>query len=228
MKREANPIPGSTRPLSGLAGENGTAENLVGNIEFSPDGRFVIVSEKITNTLVVYSLDENGKPGDPLPQPSAGRTPFGAGFTERGTFIVSEAFGNAPGGSAVSSYRVNADGTLQVISRSVATRQTASCWVELTDDQQYAFISNAPAGTLSSMKVHPDGSLTLLEAVAGELGQGAFLLDAEITGKYLYVVAEALEEIAVYEISADGKLTYRKSIKNDLLKARTFTGLAGF
>ena len=46
-----------------------------------------------------------------------------------GVIVVSEAFNDAPGQSAASSYQVLANGNLQVISGSVHETQTAGCWI---------------------------------------------------------------------------------------------------
>src|SRR5439155_25216085 len=87
------PLPGSTRPLSAAA--VGPAQ-----IQFSPDGRLLVVTEKATNLIDSYVVGPDGLAAGPTPQPSAGATPFGFDFDKRGHLIVSDAFGGAPGLSA--------------------------------------------------------------------------------------------------------------------------------
>ena len=212
-------IPGATKPLSGSAAPGG--------IVFSADGQYLVVTEKNTNLLTVYAIDRHGKPSDPVSYPSEGVTPFGATVTKEGILLVSEAFGGMPDASAVSSYQITKTGELSPVTSSAATSQTAACWIELSDDEQYAYSSNTPSGTLSSFRVGRDGSLTLTESIAGEVGAGAFLLDTEITDGYLYVVAGAQEEIIVFS-AEEGQLTLVERIANNLFEVGQFTGLAGF
>ena len=86
------PLPGSTRPLSAAAPDPA-------QVEFSPNGRQLVVTEKATNMIVTYEV-RRGYASGPNAQPSAGQTPFGFGFDRRGLLIVSEAFGGAPDASA--------------------------------------------------------------------------------------------------------------------------------
>ncbi|MDH5725483.1 MAG: lactonase family protein, partial [Nitrospira sp.] len=91
------PIPGSTQSLSGPA----TAP---AQIEFNPEGNTLVVTEKATQIINTYTVDDDGVAVGPASQPSSGVTPFGFSFNKRGVLIVSEAFGGAPNASAVSSY----------------------------------------------------------------------------------------------------------------------------
>jgi len=68
------PIQGATYGLSGT----GVGPAQVG---FSPDGRFLVVSEKATNRLVVFPVARGGRLGDPEVVASAGQTPFGFAFS---------------------------------------------------------------------------------------------------------------------------------------------------
>src|SRR4029079_14381215 len=97
------PISGSTRPLSG--GATGPAQ-----VQFSPDGDLLVVTEKTTNLIDTYTVDRHGIANGPTTHPSSGATPFGFAFSKRGTLIVSEAIGGTPGLSAVSSYDLDDDG----------------------------------------------------------------------------------------------------------------------
>lgn len=215
--------------LKPIDGSNVHLDNAVaGNIEFSPDGKYLVVSEKNTNNLTIFPIDKDGKPGETYVQKSNGTTPFGASFTADGAFLVTEAFGGAPGQGAVTSYKFNKDGKLEVISGSVGTHQTASCWVELNDTDTYAYTANTPDGTISSFRVGPDGSLELLESIDGVTEAGAFVLDTEIADDYLYQIANTTEEIVIFKIGEDGRLTFLEAVNNPMYDAGEFTGIAGF
>ena len=64
------PLPGSSRPLS-------TASPGPAQIEFTPDGRQLVVTEKMTNRIVTYRVG-SGYASAPNPQPSAGQTLSGS------------------------------------------------------------------------------------------------------------------------------------------------------
>lgn len=55
-----------------------------------------MVTEKATNKIVTFQLDQEGLPGQAQVQDSNGPTPFGFAFGKRGQLFVSEAFGGAP------------------------------------------------------------------------------------------------------------------------------------
>ena len=88
-----------------------------------------MVSEKGTNSLSVYAIGADGVASGPVSTTSSGPTPFGFGFDQTGTLVVSEAFGGGVGASAVSSYHVARGGAISLVSGSVPTTQTAACWI---------------------------------------------------------------------------------------------------
>ncbi len=81
-----SPIPGSTRALSGT--NVGPAQ-----VAFSPDGQRLVVTEKTTNRLDVYTVDGDGVASAATSTASAGGTPFGFSFGHRDELFVSEAAG---------------------------------------------------------------------------------------------------------------------------------------
>jgi 6-phosphogluconolactonase (cycloisomerase 2 family) len=197
------PLAGSTRNLSG------TATTDPAQIQFSPDGGFLVVTEKATNLIDVYAIDVGGLPSDPVVQPSSGTTPFGFDFSTQGFLIVSEAFGGAPEASAVSSYDLTADAMLNVVSPSVATTQTAACWIEVSQNGRFAYTTNTDSGTISGYSVNPQsGALTLLdEGVAAETGVGSAPIDMALSrdGRFLYVLNSGTDEIIGFEVSAGNR-----------------------
>jgi len=125
------PIPSSTRSLSGS--NVGPAQ-----VAFSPDGRRLVVTEKNTNLIDVYSVDRNGLASGPVSTASPGATPFGFAFGPRDLVFVSEAAGSA------SSYDLDRRGGLRLVSGAVSTRQGAPCWAVVTTDGDSATRATAP------------------------------------------------------------------------------------
>ena len=194
-------IAGSTRPLSTSA--SGPAQ-----ISFTPDGQALVVTEKAANAISTYAV-VNGVASAPVVTPASGITPFGFGFTQNGTLVVSEAFGGAAGASAVSSYDAAANGGWSVISGSVPTTETSACWIGVTNSGRYAYSANTGSGTISGFSIH-QGALTRLDAngVTATVGAGTAPADLATSrdSKYLYVRAGGTNQIAIFTISADGSL----------------------
>jgi len=197
------PLAGSTRPLS-------TAASGPAQIAFTPGGRALVVTEKATNVISTYLLNADGTASGPIVTPSSGPTPFGFGFTNRGALIVSEAFGGAVDGSAVSSYVPAGAGTWSVVSGSAATTETAACWIVVTKNGRFAYTTNAGSGSISGYAVR-DGALELLDAdgVTGNIGAGTGPTDMAIARNsgFLYALAPASHNIAAFAIGPDGSLT---------------------
>ena len=196
------PLADSVRPLS-------EAVTAPAQIAFTPDGSVLVVTEKSTNRLVTYAVGSNGRPGEPTIHASVGTTPFGFAFGKRSQLFISEAFGGAPNASAVSSYTISHQGDLQVISPSVGTTQTAACWVVVTNDGRFAYVTNTGSGSISSYGISFDGDLTLLNAIAAETGPGSGPIDIGLThdGRFLYVLSSAGGKIDAFRVQAQGGLT---------------------
>jgi 6-phosphogluconolactonase (cycloisomerase 2 family) len=197
------PIAGSSRSLSSSAA--GAAQ-----VEFSPDGRWLVVTEKATNVIDTYAVNGAGMATGPVVNASVGATPFGFSFAPNGVLVVSEAFGGAPDASAVSSYRLQPSGALGVISPSVATTETAACWILITPNGRYAYTTNTGSGTISGYRMER-GTLTLLDAdgVTGTTGAGSGPIDLAMTrdGAFLYSLNSGTGTVSAFSISSTGALT---------------------
>jgi 6-phosphogluconolactonase (cycloisomerase 2 family) len=192
-------IADSTRPLSGPTAAPG-------QVSFSPDGDVLVVTEKGTNLLDTYTIDQDGRANGPVTHPSSGNTPFGFAFSKRGDLVVSEANG-VPGGSAASSYELD-DGRLELVSGSVATNQGAACWVVITKNGHYAYTSNAASGSISGFRIGRDGSLGLLNADGrtGVTGDNPSDMALSKNSQYLYARIGRTGSISAFEVRGNGSL----------------------
>ena len=197
------PIPNSTRPLSAAA--TGPAQ-----IEFTPDGDTLVVTEKATSKIDLYSVDD-GVASGPAVRDSNGVTPFGFAFDKRGRLIVSEAFGGAPNQAALSSYSVSEDGNaLSVISPSVKDNQSAACWVVVTENGRYAYTTNTGSGSISGYRVARDGTLSLLgDGLTAVIGAGTGPIDAALSkgSQFLYVLNSGIGTVSGYRVEPNGSLS---------------------
>jgi 6-phosphogluconolactonase len=197
-------IPGSSRALT-QAGAG------AGQISFNAQGDLLVVTEKNTNRIDTFEIDRDGLPGDARVQPSAGTTPFGFAIGRRDRLFVSEAAGGAVNGSAVSSYDVDDDGTVQVISASVPTKQTAACWVVTTVDGRFAYTTNNGSGSISGYAIGFRGDLTPLSRdgrTATTGGDGSTPADMALSrgGQFLYSVNTTAGTITGFFIAPNGGL----------------------
>ncbi|MEZ4702939.1 MAG: beta-propeller fold lactonase family protein [Rhodothermales bacterium] len=193
-----------TRPL-------GAGQTDLPQIGFSPDGRFLVVTDKPTNTITTYVVDGSGVAGQPNTQTSSGQTPFGFAFTPDDVLIVSEAFGGGTDASAASSYRIHANGALEAISAVIPTTETAACWAETTANGKFAYVTNTGSSTVTGYAVAQDGSLSLLDASGetGHTGAGSRPVDLAIAGNaFMYVHSKGTDTLTGFAIDAQtGALT---------------------
>jgi hypothetical protein len=197
------PIPGSAQPLSQAA--PGPAQ-----IEFSPNGRHLVVTEKGTNQIVTYAVGGDGHAGPPVATPSAGMTPFGFSFRSNGLLVVSEAVGGAPGAGLVSTYRIQADGTVAAVDPAVPDHQSAPCWIVVTQDGRFTYTTNTASSSISGFRIRPNGTLELLNASGVTATSDPGPIDAALSGgssAYLYVLNAGGGSITVYRVEHNGALT---------------------
>lgn len=195
-----SPIAGATQPLSGAA----VAPAQVG---FSPNGGTLVVTEKATRTITLYDVDGAGLASAPRPQASAGMTPFGFAFDTRGVLVVSEAFGGAVGASATSSYGANLGSGLLLRSASVGNGQAAACWVAITPNNRYAYVTNTASGNVSGYSLDQDGRLALLgSGISGTTGAGPIDMSITPDGRRLFTLDGAAQQLSNFAVRADGSL----------------------
>ncbi|HET7489678.1 MAG TPA: beta-propeller fold lactonase family protein [Acidimicrobiales bacterium] len=193
------PLAGSTRPLSGTA----TAP---AQVSFTPDGTRLLVTERATQRIDVYTVGAGGLATGPNVAPSAGPTPFGFGFDNKGHAIVSEAFGGAADASAVSSYAVTGGG-LETVSASVPTTETAACWIAVTNNGKFAYAGNAGTNSVTGYRVAPDGSLAVLDADGKTASAAAGVTDLALSRNSRFLYGRLSNRtVGVWAVAADGSL----------------------
>jgi 6-phosphogluconolactonase len=197
-----SPIANSSRGLSTTSA--GPAE-----VSFDPSGAWLVVTEKNTNKIDTWKVTSTGLAIGRVINASSGITPFGFTFTSQGVLAVTEAFGGAADASAVSTYTISADGTLNVISASTPTTETSACWIVATNNSKFVYATNASSASVSGFSVR-DGALDLLVA-GGKSGQtGAGATDVAITenSQYLYTLNGGSHTISIFGVSQSrGDLT---------------------
>jgi len=198
---ELTVLDGSARALS--------ADADPAQIAFSPDGRTLVVTERGTNSISAFTVDDRGYADGPATIGSSGATPYGFDFTGKGALVVTEAFGGEIGAAAASSYALAKPGRLTPISASIRDTRSEVCWAATTADGRFAFVTNFGDGTISSYAIGGDGSISLLEPVAAStrLGEKG-IRDEAISrdGRYLYAIDADAQRVFGWTVGHDGRL----------------------
>ncbi len=197
-------IPGSTRFLSNRGQGDSTTP---ATLQFTPDGRQLILTEADGDVISVFTLGTNNTPSEPTIVPVPGTTPTGTAFAKDRFLIVAEAAGDRTGEGTVSSWQVLSNG-LSAITPSTATGQTATCWVAVDRTGNSAYFANYEDRNLSRFRVGSDGSLSLAEARAADLGDDGFPTDVAISrdNRWLYVLCDTRNSVIGFRIQTDGTL----------------------
>lgn len=172
------PIPGSTLSLS-------SAATNPAQIQISPNADLLVVTERGTNLVDVYTLDADGLPSGPIVNASAGLAPFGFSFGTANRILVSEA-----GTNSASSYAVPADGHLQTISPAVPNGQRGVCWLAITPDGKFAYTANTGSSSITGYQIDSDGSLQLInsDGKTAEVTDRPFDIAVSRDGQFLHVL----------------------------------------
>jgi 6-phosphogluconolactonase len=189
-----SPIPGSTSSLATpFTPDNGFgfAAPLPSQVIFSPDGRELTVPERTSNgfqgQMDTFAIAANGKPGRVQANASNAFIPFGLAWDPNGHLIVANAgspFVDPQFQGSASSY--SRSGTTVTAIDNKSSNGLATCWVSITSNGKYAFMSNQHSQDLSRFAIGQNGQLTLLGKVPTS-GPGA---DTALTSdsSYLYVL----------------------------------------
>jgi 6-phosphogluconolactonase (cycloisomerase 2 family) len=206
----------SSRPLSG-------ASTAPAQVSFTSDGRSLVVTERGTNSIDVYTMDDDGRAQGPFVYASAGPVPFGFAIDRQDTLLVSE----AGAGGGASSYRVGGGGVLTPVTSMVMTGQRAACWAILSKNGQFGYVTNAGTGNISGFAIGSNGALSLLNAdgVTATTGGNPTDMAMAHNGRFLYARVAALSQIAIFAVNADGSLTALPALTGT---PAGLVGLAGF
>lgn len=222
---------GKLKPIDGSLAYLSTGNSGAASLSFSPDGQFLLVTEKLTNKIDAFHVQINGTLAPIVTNASAGPGAFSVLFAPNGAALVTET-GPAGGtnASAISSYAVLANGTLSPVSTSVPTLGAATCWNVVTPDGQFVYTSNAGTSTVSGFAIGATGALTpVAGTVVGTNPAGSTNLDLAISsdGKFLYTLDSGTGTVSIFGINQDGTLTSLGDV-GGLSASAGLNGIAAF
>jgi 6-phosphogluconolactonase len=218
-------IPNSTRFL--------TTNNSEGaSLAFSPNGQFLVVTERATNHIDVFQVQADGTLSPIVVNTDSEPGTFSATFAPSGALLISET-GPAGGSDAstISSLSILANGTLSPISAGVGTLGNANCWNAATPNGLWVYVSNAASSTISGFHIGKDGSLTPIGAtVLGINPTGSGNLDIAVTAdsQFLYSLNSGNGTIGVFQIEQEGGALVNLS-EDPVISAKAgFNGIAAY
>jgi 6-phosphogluconolactonase len=226
LKEDGNlmPIANSVRFLS-------TNTSGAASLSFSPDGRFLVITERLTNDIDVFSVQEDGTLAPIVVNQDALPGTFGVAFAPNGAALVVETGpAGAQNGSTISSYAVQEDGTVLSISAGVPTLGAATCWDVVTPDGRFVYTNNAGSFNISGFAIGSNGTLTPLpNTVQASDPNGSANIDMTISsdGKFLYSLNAGIGTVGIFGINKDGSLSNLGSIGGVSAKSG-FNGIAAF
>ena len=208
-----------------LTGTNSGASS----ISVSPNGKWLIVIEKASNSIDVFPILADGTLGTVVANKSVTAGVFATVFTPGGQLIVSE---NQPNSgtdtSSISSYTVNANGTLTAITQSIPTFGNGNCWNAITPNGKWVFVDNSATSSVAGFSISSAGALSpIANTVVSTLPEGSTNLDMAVSadGKYLFNLLSGAGAISVFTINANGTVNQLGSIEG-LPQTVGFNGIA--
>ena len=217
-------IPNSIRFLT-------TNNSEAASLAFSPDGQFLLVTERATNNIDVFRIQGDGTLGPIVINQNSDPGTFAITFSPNGAALIAET-GPAGGvnASTIASYAVAPDGTLSPITNDVPTLANATCWDVATPDGRWVYTSNPGSTTISGFAVSSTGALTpVAGTVVGTTPSGSVNLDIAVSAnsKFLYTLDSGSGTISTFGINQDGSLN-NLGEAGDLSAHAGFNGIAAF
>ncbi|MGH2649558.1 MAG: lactonase family protein [Ginsengibacter sp.] len=197
-------IQGSTQSLSATSVD-------APQISFTPNGDWIVVTEKATNIISTFRVKNNGSVNPGIFTPSVGQTPFGFDFSRNRFMIVSNAVGGAAGAGSATSYITGSNGVPKDINGAVPDLQAAPCWFATTKFGRFAYTTNTATNNISSYYVAPWGGLYLVQSEAAKTDMGPLDIVVATNNYYVYELNSKSNTIGGYHRKFFGGLEFINS-----------------
>lgn len=200
------PIPNSTRII------DNTQPTAPAQIGFNKSGTVLLITEKATNTLTTYLVQQDDTPAlQPLKRPSAVPTPFGFTFGDRDFVFITEA--NQGNLGETVSYRI--DRVTGEVSNAVdrIEQGNAACWTVLSSDQTVGYTTNTADGTVSLYRVNFNGTMDYFFNPSGDtpIASGAGVRDAVLlqNNHFLFTLNNGEGRVRSFWVNRSGAIAPR-------------------
>jgi 6-phosphogluconolactonase (cycloisomerase 2 family) len=193
---------GGLTPIAGSTNVLGPDQTTPSQVELTRDARQLVVTQRGTSTISTFAVSKAGVASPTGTYTSAVGGPFGFAFAKNDVFVVSDA--GSPSGA--SSYRLERDGRVTVLTPIAVSGQRAACWTVISKNGRYAYVANG-GGNVTGYRIDANGYLEPLDAGITAFIPGA-ATDEAISGNglYLYVRNAAFARVEAFRIGSDGSL----------------------
>jgi DNA-binding beta-propeller fold protein YncE len=194
------PVPAWNRALDLGTTSTSAFTSTPGEVAFSPSGGQVIVTTKnSTNAIDVFNLGPFGAPAPtPVVNSEPAAVPFALAFNAAGQMLVTEA-----GPNAVESFWLSPGGTLAPIA-TLATGESATCWIAGPTDGSLFFASNAGSASLTGLRSF-GGPIVATSTTSTDPGTVDATLSSD--GQYLYSQTGGNGVVDEFHVNFGGSLT---------------------
>jgi hypothetical protein len=241
-------LPGSVEPLSVTGNENAVPAQ----IAFDNTGRTLTVTHRAplplgfpfnlpgSSRIDTFVLNADGTPGPAVVNAAVGDVPndfapFGFAFDPSNRLLVTNAFG-----PSISSYAINTTtGALTFIpgGNTTVPGTFAPCWIAITPDGRFAFLSNTGSDDITRLSIATDGTTTVLGTTALPGAGSAADIVLSPDGRFLTVLSVVAANLGpppaadtsqadTYAVGTDGSLTLLADGQTPATLAGGVTGLA--
>jgi 6-phosphogluconolactonase (cycloisomerase 2 family) len=160
-----------------------TVNTNAAQIGISPDGHWIMVTERGIDQIDVIPLSDDQTPGALHKVASAGHGPFGFAFSDALRLYIAESVHGS-----TSAYDLDLDGSLSVLASALSTGQGATCWLAISPDNKWVYVTNTSSRSISSYRVADDGGLSLTASIATTTAGPPIDVVVDTTGEHLSVV----------------------------------------
>ncbi len=220
-------IDGNLKRIPGAIGYLSTAISGGSSVSFTPDGKFLIVTERVTNKVDSFPVNADGTLGKAVVKadPSAGL--FLLAISPSGVAVSLE-----PGSGIITASIINPDGSLTALS-TAADSDGGTCWNVFTPNGKYMYAADTAGDTISGFTLSGSGILAPISAtnLAAHLTPGSKALDLAVSsdGGYLYSTNAGNGGVGIWTINADGTLTAQTFVTLPSADATAgFNGIAAY
>jgi len=212
---------GRMQPIGGSNTIMAEPKSSPGQVGFDASGRFLVVSARFSggtkpgrDSFEVFRVSRAGLPRAMPKLVSVPEEPYAFAFSSRNEMMVANAGNNAPLASTASSYRLDPDGGWTRVA-SQPTSQTAGCWIAITHDDRFAYLSNGGAPTVVPYSLSPGGAFRNNGGLIKVSGLGG---DVAVTPGFLYALntdpsgilardPDAHADVDGFRVGQDGRVT---------------------
>ncbi|MEA2221296.1 MAG: hypothetical protein QOJ35_3922 [Solirubrobacteraceae bacterium] len=199
-------------------------ESSPGQVGFDASGRFLVVSDRFVGAsgvgqddFEIFRPSREGVLRAVRQLISIPQEPYAFAFTSRNEMLVANANNNAPLASTTSSYRLDPGGRFTRVAAQ-PTSQTAGCWIAISGDDRFAFVSNGGAPTVVAYAISPGGGfrnlspgLITVSGLGGDvaLSSGSaflYVLNTDPSG-ILAMDPKAHADVDAFRVGNDGATT---------------------